>query len=345
VSGDMAPLREPGLDRAAEAGDTARRVSTGRQRAEPSLVKVLATTVHLWLRRRVLRTPDGVRVAPVRWVAPAVCVAVLAGGIVTGVALSHSAATVARGRLRPHATPSVNPVLAATAANEQAAAAWISAQVSIHTPVACDAATCQFLQTRGMPSVQQVEIGPGDATPHPGAVVVETPLLRTEEGSTLAADAPEIVATFGHGSEQVALRVTSAGGTAGYLAAARQTLQASTRAGQALAAGGQVHMSAATRHLLVSGRVDPRLQSLLGKLAATRVVYLVAIGGAAPGATWPTMLRSITLIRFAAAKDLPAALAALRPLLAPYQATTTIRQLLPGDVVQLTIRVPAPSPM
>jgi hypothetical protein len=343
VSGDMAPLRESGLDRVPGSGDSGRPNQTGPDRAEPSLAKVFATTLHLWTRRRVLRTPDGARIPPSRLAAVAVAVAIVAAGLTTGLALSHSAG-IGAGRTHPRGTPTVNPILAATTANEQAAAAWISAQVSLHTPVACDATTCEYLQTRGMPSTQQVEIGPGDSVPGPGTIVVVTPQVRAETGQALAGSAPEILASFGNASEQVILRVTVAGGAAGYRAAARDAVQASAKAGQALAAAGRTQASAAARSLLVHGRVDPRLLSILSKLAGTRGVYLVAFGDGTPGASWPALLRSVTLGRFASSSAMTATLTALRPLLDPYEATTK-ESHLPGGEAELTIQVPAPSPM
>jgi hypothetical protein len=344
VSGDMAPLRESGLDRAPGSGDTGRQVRTGQHRAQPSLAKVLATTLHLWTRRRVLRTPDGSRVPPSRLAAVAVAVAIVAAGLTTGLALSHSAGTVTAGRTHPRVTRTVNPAQAATAANEQAAAAWIFAQVSLRTPVACDATTCEYLQTRGMPSTQQVEIGPGDSVPGPATVVVVTPLVRAEMGKALAASAPGILASFGNASEQVVLRVTSVGGAAGYRAAARATVVASARAGRALAAGGRVQASVAAQRQLVSGRVDPRLLSVLGKLAAKQASYLVNFADAARGASWPSLLRSATLGGFAHSSYMVTAFSDLSGLLAPYGGTVA-KLHLPGGITELTIEVPAPSPM
>jgi hypothetical protein len=344
VSGDMAPLREPGLDRASGAGDTSRRVSAGRHRAEPSLVKVLATTLHLWLRRRVLRTPDGARVAPWRWAAIAVAVALVASGVATGVVLSHSGGTVAAGRSHPRVTPAASRALAATTANEQAAAAWVVAEVGAGTRVACDATMCGYLQARGMPPSQQVVIKPGDPLPGPATVVVATPLVRAQVGSALAAGAPEILASFGNGPVQVLLRVTSAGGAAAYRAGARAAVQESARAGRALAAGGLVQGSAAARRQLVSGQVDRRLLSVLSKLAAKQALYLVTFAAAQPGASWPSPLRSVTVGRFAHSSDMVGAFTALHLLLAPYGGTVT-KLHLPDGVTELVIRVPAPSPV
>jgi len=348
----MAPPQESGLDHPAAPGEAHGRARAGAPRPEPSLVRVLATTLHLWLRRRVLRTPDGVRVAVWRWAALVVVAGIVAACAAGGVVLSRPGGRIAADRPQhgtptlatpAPGTPSVSPVGAATA-NELRAAAWVVEQVAAVTPVACDATMCGYLQARGMQAGQQVVIRPGDALPGPATVVVATPLVRTRTGSALAASAPEILASFGRGPSQVLVRFTRAGGVPAYRAAARATVRAGVLAGRALVARRSITVSATAKRQLASGRVDPRLLSVLGKLAAKKDIYLAAFGDTGPGAAWPSPLRSVTLGRFSGPSPMQAAFRALRTLLARYRGKVA-KLHRPGGVIDLTVRMPAPSPM
>src|SRR5580693_4762700 len=86
VSGDISPPGGSRLEAPARpGGGRARSAGTLRSSAEPSMVKVLGTTVRLWWRRRILRVADGARLGSLRWTVLAIVVAlVAAGGIALG---------------------------------------------------------------------------------------------------------------------------------------------------------------------------------------------------------------------------------------------------------------------
>jgi hypothetical protein len=143
VPGDRSPQSGSGLDARARPDPASRPV-----RPEPSLARVIATTLRLWLRRRVLRVADGNRIGPLRWTAVAALVLIVCGAAGGGAAVAFKT-TPPPPRPRHHHVPRITPLQAETAANEQAAAAWIVAQVAPGTNVACDPAMCTALQSAG----------------------------------------------------------------------------------------------------------------------------------------------------------------------------------------------------
>jgi hypothetical protein len=339
VSGDVS--QHPGIDapgRHGESGPAARRPAV----PEPSLARVLGTTLRLWWRRRVLRVPDGAGIGMLRWTGLVVVVLVLAAaGTALGVAASRPAPA------RHHiAAPRPDPVLVRTSANERSAAAWIAAQVAQGTPVGCDPDMCARLQSAGLPATQDAVLQAGSALP-PSAVVVGTPALRSDLGGALAAGAPETLASFGTGRAQVTVLVTPATTAAAFVSSGKQAFAASAAAGRALSHDANLHLSAAGRHVLISGQVDMRLLVLLQRLVAAHPVYLVSFGDTGPGATWPAQLRSVTIDGFAQGKhkasDLSATLKLLRRQRAPYRAA--VQEVATTGGMSLVIQVPAPSPL
>jgi len=341
VSGDVSP--HPGIDapgrHGGESGAGARRPAL----PEPSLARVLGTTLRLWWRRRVLRVPDGAGIGMLRWAALAVAVLVVAAA---GTALGVTRSTPPPAR-HQRAAPRPNPVLVQTVANEQSAATWIAAQVAAGTPVGCDPAMCVRLQSAGLPATQDAVLQAGSTLPA-GAVVVATPALRADLAAQLASSAPETLASFGAGREQVAVLATTATTAAAFITAGQHAFAASAIDGRALARNPGLHLSAATRHVLDSGQVDMRLLVLLQRLLAAHPVYVVSFGDAGPGATWPAQLRSVTIDGLVQAKhkagDLAAVLRLLRRQPAPYQATVQ-EVAAAGGGIALVIQVPAPSPL
>jgi len=344
VSGDVSP--HPGLDAHGRHG-----VETGSAPAiprpvlpEPSLARVVGTTLRLWWRRRVLRLADGAPVGVLRWMALVVAVLVVAAaGTALGVAESRSAQPV-----RHLAAPRPNPVLVRTIANERSAAAWVAAQVATGTTVGCDPDMCVRLQSAGIPATQDAVLQGGSAIPA-GAVLVATPTLRADLGAQLASRAAETLASFGTGREQVAVLMTVATTTAAFLSSAKRAYAASASAGRAVARNGNLHLSAASRRMLTSGQVDVRLVVLLQRLLAGQPVYVISFGDTGPGATWPAQLRSVTIGNIVRGSgnhkvsDLSAVLKLLHSQRAPYQAG--VQEVPTPSGMTLVIQVQAPSPL
>jgi hypothetical protein len=345
VSGDMSPLPGSGLDTTVKPDAGARRYSAARRSAEPSLARVMGTTVRLWFRRRVLRVPDGARTGALRWSGVTAAVLVVAGAA-AGLAVWLSGVQPAPARAHHPASPPPDPALALTAANEREAGAWIMAQVAPGTSIGCDPTMCGYLQAMGQAAAQQVVLQPEGTLPGTAAVIVATPVVRAQSGATLGSQAQEVIASFGTGPEQVQVRVTGTG----YPTAARRAVAASAKAGRALARNRRLHLAVTAQRVLVSGRVDPRLQVVLRRLLAAHPVYVLGFGDTGPGASWPALLRSVSIGRLVRGtgrhrvSDLAAVLRLLRAQGAPYR-PAVVQQRLAGGQIVLTIEFPAPSPL
>jgi hypothetical protein len=341
VPGDRSPQSGSGLDARARPDRASRPV-----RPEPSLARVIATTLRLWLRRRVLRVADGNRIGPLRWTAVAALVLIVCGAAGGGAAVAFKT-TPPPPRPRHHHVPRITPVQAETAANEQAAAAWIVAQVAPGTNVACDPAMCTALQSAGFRAAGQRTLG--NTLPAGPGLVVATSAARAELGSQLTAGAPEIVAGFGTGRAIVEVRVL--GGTAAaYRATARAAIAANRKSARKLAGNRRLHLAGTSRSKLLSGLVDARLVVLLGRLVKAHPVYVSAFGNADPGDAWPAELRSVSISRLVRGSgrhrvsDLRAVLQLLHGQRPPYRAIVHEVHGRAGRVT-LTVGFPAPSPL
>jgi hypothetical protein len=365
VSGDRSPQPGPGLDVPARPDDSAgsddRAGSAGPARRppspEPSLARVVATTLRLWLRRRVLRVGDDARIGALRWAALTAVVLIAAAAVGGGVAvaLPRSRSGPPAAQQHRHAA-SITPAQAQETANQTAAAGWIVTQVAPRTPVYCDAVMCTALQSAGLPATQLVMFAPGSTLPaagNPGAgapgLVVQTAAAQADLGPQLTATAPRVLASFGTSQEMVQVRVI--GSTpAAFRTAARVAIAADAKSGRNLARVRRLHLSAAARAQLGSGLVDPRLVFLLGELAAAKPVYVTGFGDADPGIAWPAELRSVTVTGFVRGTGrhrvnvLGAVLRLLHSQPARYRAV--LQQATgPGGEVTLTIGFPAPGPL
>ena len=319
--------------------------------AEPSWVKVIATTLRLWLRRRVLRVPDRGKIGRARVIAiVAIAAVIAAGAAAVVVALTRAPAShqTAHSRVtRPTLTPAQKRARAAAAravaANTTATATWIAAQVSEQATIACDPATCAAILQAGYSSAGQLVLQPGAELPGADAIVVATPSVRAQYGANLATTAPEIIASFGTGPQAVQVRVVVPGGQAAYSQALSSAIAARRSAGLALIANHEVRVYPAPRQVLTAGLVDPRLLAVLQRLAAHSSVdiYSFSDGASIPGGATPyrqaeiiglTTKRAVNTI----ARQLTALPDSSRP------ALTIVRG--PGGNYGLTLMFKAPSP-
>ncbi len=313
----------------------------------PSWSKVIATTLRLWLQRRVLRVPDGPgarRLARRRALVAGLSVLVTAAPATAGVTLAVR--ELAPGT-RPAATTQLSgAALAAAAGNRDLAASWIVAQVSRGVIVACDPLMCSVLQQDGFPAADLEPFGTGSGDPLGSGVVVSTDALRSELGPRLASVyAPVVLASFGRGPSAVTVRVTAPDGATAYLSAARADLLAREQDGHQLLHNANVHVQAAGQAELAAGKVDSRILITLAALAHSVPVYIRQFGDAGPGATAGTPLRSMT-IRAAPLPDdagyLADVLAFLRAQRAPFLATVTVSGTGAATVLQILFTAPGP---
>jgi hypothetical protein len=294
VSGDISPPGGSWLDAPARPGGQPGRppVVSRADHGEPSLARVIGTTLRLWWRRRVLHVPDGARVGTARWVTIAVILAVVAAGCVTAAIAAALPAPPPR-----HVAVKPSAAQLQAVANERAAGLWVASQVPAGTPVACDPRMCGYLASAGVSddlALKSGKLAPGTALPAGAAFVISTPALRHQAGSLLAASAPEVLAAFGAGPTRADVLVVATSAAA-FRHAVQSQVAASARLGRALARDRRLHLAAAARRELVTGQVDQRLLVLLKQMVATNSVYVNAFGDPDPGASWPAQLRSFTL--------------------------------------------------
>jgi len=322
---------------------------------EPPWIKVIATTVRLWVRRRVLRIPDtakidGARRTALTVVAAVVIVAVVAAvvGVVlamTGAPASHRAAhsqltkpALARAQKQAQAAAA-----RAVAANTTAAATWITAEVSQNAVIGCDPATCAAIQRAGYANTGHVVLQPGMLLPGTGAVIVATPAVSAQYKAQLAATAPEIIAAFGAGPQAVQVRVVTPGGQAAYSQAVGSAIAARRSAALKLIGNHNVHVYPVPRLALTSGLVDPRLLTVLQRLAAHNSVDIYSFADKGPAADNSAPYRQAEIIGLISRRQVAAVTKQLagmpnnaRPALAVVRA--------PGGNYALTLMFKAPSP-
>ena len=186
-----------------------------------------------------------------------------------------------RGGTGRSGTASARPVDPATLGRN--AAAWVAAQVGPAAVISCDPAMCQALEARGLPAKHLYVLKPGMTNPLDSAVIVATPILRSQIGSRLASlYAPGVLAEFGSGNRQIQVRAIALHGPAAYMSQVREDLAARKMSGTALAGNSRIVTSAAARKELAAGDVDSRLMTVITGLAASHPVHIVSFGDSGP---------------------------------------------------------------
>ena len=347
-------------DPARTGGGPSRAAGGPRRPSNPSWIKVIGTTVRLWLRRKVLRVPDSERIRTRhfgRVAAVLTAVVVVAGG---ALAITLSVHTHAHGGHRQPVGTTLKPVsgraaaqaaaAAAAQANGSAAALWLAAQVDHNLVIGCDPATCASILAAGYPTGGQVVLQPGAQLPGPGSLIVATAAVRAEYGPRLDSVAPAVIASFGTGAQAVQVEVVVRGGQQAYGRAVRKALTARRRAGHSLLQRHNVQARGATRTDLGSGHVDPRLMTVLRRLAARYPVHLVHFGDSGPqaGQDMPFRLAEVAVPSprrgHRGASDLHGMEKLLKSQPRAYRAQLVQKRLADGMRV-LEIKFVAPSPV
>ena len=241
--------------------------------------------------------------------------------------------------------------IATAAAARTAAAAWMVRQVAPSAIVACDPQMCAVLQSKGIPAGRLLVLGAGNAGPLGSDVIVSTAAVREEFGSRLTGVyAPVALATFGSGSNQVAVRVVAADGSAAYRRSLHADATARRAAGALLLRNPHVRVSPAGRRELAAGQVDARLLSAIGALASLYHLDVTGFGAPAAGASPGVPLRSadISPVPAGRGRDAASLNSVTRFLLAqqgPFRpADVTPVRLASGQAV-LHVEFTAPSPL
>jgi len=307
---------------------------------------VLATTVRLWLRRRLSWTRRS-RPGRARWLV------LIVAGLVAVVLLAVAATVVLSGPGTPSAGQpgAAGKALAAAAAARQRVAAWVAGQDSPDAIVACDPAMCAALEAHGVPADRLLALTPARSDPLGSDLVVATAAVRGQFGARLAGVyAPVTLASFGSGTARIDVRVVAPDGAAAYWTALAADVRARASAGAQLLRNRGIHVSAAARSALANGEVDPRLLVALATLAHLHPLDIAGFSRPSPGASTGVPLRSADIAGAAPPGSRhPVSLHSLMVILqaqrSPYlPSSLEIVRITPGGAV-LRIGYPVPSPL
>ncbi len=323
---------------------------------EPSWGKVLATTISLWVSRRLRRSGNRRRRAGPSYGEPTagaralstrrwrVVALILAAAVLALVGLQVSGALKNGSTSARPAAPASGggrSALSVAAAARDQAAAWVAQQVSSADIVACDPAVCSELQVHGLPAGRLLPLQPG-ASPFGADVIVASPSVRSEFGSQLTEEyAPGLIASFGSGAARVDVRAIASLGGAAYRAAEPTDLAARKAAGGQLLHNRRFHATARAASQMTAGEVDSRLLVTLASLVSQRGVGVASFGDTGPGA--PVLYRQVTLDSPGGeVADLTADLDQVQTQRSPYLPASAII-VHPGAQAQLRIEFGAPS--
>lgn len=330
---------------------------------EPPWSQVIATTLQLWLGRR-LRGGRDTLARPARrsrrWIgAIGLAIVVFAAGALT-IALvqnNNGGRPAASNGGHAHTGRTIQPVklsgpaLQAAARNRQQAAAWIAAQVSHAAIVSCDPVMCQALTAARFPAGNLLPLGPSATDPMGSDLVVDTTVLRNQLGSRLQSIyAPAVLASFGSGETGVSVRIEAPDGGSAYLVAQRADLLARQQDGQQLVGSRSLHLAAGAQQSIAAGEVDSRLLATLVALLGQHFpVYVYRFGDQGPGASPGVPMRMMRIAALAQSGHGASSyqhlvqhfLAQQQP---PYRASVSVLHLSGAKTV-IQIEFSAPSPL
>ena len=295
----------------------------------PSWGRVLATTVSLWVGRRVARLRHP-RLALIL----AICVVVAAAAVVSVVQVGGTPSRTASAP-RPHAVPPAWARGAAGAARMQAAT-WVADQVSSAETIGCDPLMCAALRAHGVAASRLVLSGQAGS----GAVGAD---VVVGSGSAAGA-APVLLASFGSGASVVEVRTAPPGGSAAYQRAVAADLTARRAAGTQLLHSQRIQVDGQAAGQLQAGQVDTRVLIMLAMLASQHPWRVVGFSADSPGLPLTEAPFRQVVITGPDAADLTASLALVRAQRTPYQPAQAAIVRLPGGQIALRIDFAAPSP-
>jgi len=261
----------------------------------PSWAAVVVTTGRLWLQRHHRKSVWSAARRRRAILVLCVLAAMAAGALVTLAFTTSRASDQASQQTGQQAsgqpTDAANALAVATA-NRNAAAAWIAQQILPSVLIGCDPLMCQSLTAAGVSASRLSVIQPSAPDPLGVEVIVATPALQSQFGPRLSTVyAPLVLASFGTGSAQIAIRYVVPGGTAAFQQSLAAAQHARVQAGQQLLTNKNVQASAQARQALLAGQVDPRLLVTLGLLAHEMPLKLLVFDDSSPGASPEVPLR------------------------------------------------------
>jgi hypothetical protein len=162
--------------------------------------------------------------------------------------------------------------------------------------------------------------------------------------------APVVLASFGTGSVQTAIRVVAPDGSAAYMRSLRADMAKRAFLGRQLLQNPRLHVSGPARRALAAGQVDSRLLTAFPELVHIHQVDVVDFSQAASGASPGMPLRALDLAPAGPGiRHRPKTMASLARFMrnqqAPFQpASVSIVRLASGRPV-LHVEYGAPSPL
>jgi hypothetical protein len=302
---------------------------------------VLATTVRLWVERRLRPWWQ------TRW--QGVLMALLVSVILIGFAVTVRRSGESGGG-QAVGQPGGGLAPGAVAAARRRAAAWVASQASGDAIVACDPAMCTVLRARGVPASRLLVLTSVRADPLGSDLVVATAAVRSQFGDRLAGVyAPVTLASFGSGATRIAVQAVAPDGSAAYRAQLASDVRDRQIAGVQLLHNHRVHVAGAARAALTGGQVDSRLLATLATLAALDPLDIISFGGSGPGASAGVPRRSAEIAvaappgrgRLASVASLLAFFRAQRPPYLPASLGTV--RITPGRTgLRIEYQVPCP---
>lgn len=295
---------------------------------------------------RPLASRAGKRPRPAMAGVVALATVLIAGVVAAFVLSSRNSATRSSDNKAPTSQRSTG-----LARDIASAATWVAAQVSRADVVSCDPAMCQALGQHGFPARQLQRLAPNAPYPLKSMVVIVTPVLLHQFGTSLADNwAPAVLASFGHGADQVTIRVMAPQGALAYGSALRADSKQRGAVGTGLLTSRQITTTPAARSAMTDGDVDARLLVVITALASQHPIDILAFGGTWAGMTVGIPLRTadfaenVPASHMSQAKYTQAMIAVLRAQPVAYRPVHIATIRIAGRSV-LQIEFPAPSPL
>jgi hypothetical protein len=212
--------------------------------------------------------------------------AVLAMGVGALVTLAFTGPQAGQASGRPTNAANSTSAMQVAAAERDQAASWVADQVLPSVLIGCDPLMCQALESAGVSASRLSVISSSASDPLGVEVVVATPAISNQFGSRLATVyAPLVLASFGSGPQQIAIRYLEPGGAAAFEQSLAAAQRSRVEAGTQLLNNKSITASTQARAALTAGQVDPRLLVTLGLLAHEMPVQLLMFDDSSPGSS------------------------------------------------------------
>jgi hypothetical protein len=303
---------------------------------DPSWGRVLATTISLWVSRRLSRLRRPVLFLVISALVLGAAAALVIPLTRTSLRVGRVASLSPPHQARPAAVTGPAAVAAAVAASVRAqAAAWVAGQLSSDETIGCDPGMCTALSAHGVATSRLVPLGPSAS----GADVTAA------AASARPSDAPVLLASFGSGASQVEIRAAAPGGAAAYQQALAADLAARRSAGAQLLNSRRLQVAAPAAAQLRAGEVDSRLLIMLAMLASQHPWRVAGFGDASPAVPPTAAPFRQVILTSPDGRAMAAALALVQAQRAPYQPARAAIVRLAGGQAGLLINFAAPSPL